>query len=209
MTRGNLPGQFLILSALALAAIALLARPELTAAAGPEVAFSAEAADDGTWRLEATVVGADGSRLSQVPVTFVAATDFFGDRWVPLGSSVTSTSGTATLIYVPTSNGDQQIVARAATSEGSLESQPLVVHIDDAVPAVPVEGPDLPIVRAWALPIGIAVVLLVWMLLGGIFLYAVLGVARQPEVVQAPQRVPPRVDGLERVESRIDGGSDS
>lgn len=209
MTRKALPGRILMLAAVALAAAALLARPQLAAAAGPEVQFSAEAADDGTWRLEATVVGADGSALSQVPVTFAAATDFFGDRWIPLGSSVTSTSGVATVIYVPTSNGDQEIVARAATSDGSLESQPLVVHINDAVPAVPLEGPDLPIVRAWALPIGIAVVLLVWMLLGGIFLYAVLGIARQPMVVQAPHRVPPRVDGLESVESRVDGGSDS
>lgn len=209
MTRFPLPGRLLALVALLLAVAALLARPQLTAAAGPEVQFSAEAADDGTWNLQATVFGADGARLSQVPVTFVAATEFYGDRGIPLGSSVTSTSGVATMIYSPTSNGDQQIVARAVTSEGSLESQPLVVHVDGAVPAVPLEGPTLPIVRAWALPIGIAVVLLVWMVLGGIFLYAVLGIARQPQVLPAPRGVPPKADGLETVESRVNGGSDS
>lgn len=209
MSSIRLPGGLLVLLALTLAATVLLARPPLAVGAGPDVRLSAEAVDDGSWRLEASVRGPDGSALSQVPVAFATATDFFGDRWIPLGTSMTSTSGVATLLYMPTSSGDQQIIARATTGDGSLESQPVVVHIEVAVPAVPVEGPDLPIVRAWALPIGISTVLLVWLLLAGIFLYAVLGVARHPEVRREPARVPPRVDGLETVESRVDGGSDS
>ena len=199
----------LVILTLLLATAAQMARPDASLAAGPDVELTAEAAGDGGWTLQARVTGADGSALSQMDVTFVMATDFFGDRWIPLGTSVTSTSGAATFAYAPTSTGDQYIVARAATSEGSRDSRALVIHVDAAVPAVPAERAALPIVRAWALPIGIGVVVLVWIVLGAIFVSAVLGIARQPSGVDERRPVISPTDRLETLESRADGGSDS
>lgn len=198
----------LVFLTLLLASAALVARPAAALAVGPDVELTAEATGGGGWTLQARVTGADGSALSQVDVTLVMATDFFGDRWIPLGTGVTSTSGVATFAYAPTSTGDQSIVARAATSEGSRDSRALVIHVESAVPAVPAERATLPIVRAWALPVGIGVVVLVWIVLGAIFVFAVLGIARQPSGVDQRRPVISPTDRLETLETGADGGSD-
>ena len=198
----------LVLLTLLLATAAQLAQPDASLAAGPDVEFTAEPSGGGGWTLQARVTGADGSALSQVDVTFVMATDFFGERWIPLGTGVTSTNGVATFAYAPTSTGDQSIVARAATSEGSRDSRALVIHVDAAVPAVPAERAALPIVRAWALPIGIGIVVLVWIVLGAVFVFAVLGIARHSAGVDERRPVISPTDRLETLESVADGGSD-
>jgi len=185
---------------------ALVLQPGIAGAAGPGLRLQADAADAGTWRLQATVTGADGTAQSQVAVTFMAATEFFGERWVPIGNALTDTSGTATVIYTPTWNGEQRLVARVSGVEGADESEPIVIQISGALPAIASEPQSLPIVRAWALPIGVAVVVLVWIVLAFLFLSAVIGIARRPRPLQRLQS-PPAVDGVQRAQSIEDGGS--
>ena len=184
---------------------ALVLQPGIAGAAGPGVRLQADAADGGTWRLQATVTGADGTAQSQVAVTFMAATDFFGERWVPIGNALTDTSGTATILYTPTWNGEQRLVARVSGVEGADESEPIVIQVSGALPAIASEPQDLPIVRAWAVPIGAAVVVLVWIVMAFIFLSAAIGIARRPRSV--PRSRSPPGDGMQTVESTADGGS--
>jgi hypothetical protein len=188
------------------AAAFLTLRPGIAEAAEPNVAVTATPADNGTWLLAARVSTPDGDAASQVSVTFTAATEFFGERWVPVGTAVTDTSGTASLIYTPTWNGAQTLVAVAAGADGTVASQPIVIEVRGAIAAVPAEPPALPIVRSWALPIGAAVVIAVWIVLAFPFLKAVVGIARRPALSTA-FRSHSDVDGMRTVESTVDGGS--
>jgi hypothetical protein len=187
-------------------AFALALQPGPVAAAGPAVQVQADPGDAGTWQLQATVTGADGKAQSQAAVTFVAATDFFGERWVPIGSALTDTSGRATVVYTPTWNGEQRLVARVSGVEGARASEPIVIEVSGALPGIASEPQDLPIVRAWALPIGVAVVVLVWLVLAFIFLSAVIGIARRPTTPTTSQ--PARGEtGMQPVDSTANGGS--
>jgi hypothetical protein len=192
--------------ALALAALSVQANAAL--AADPQVTIAAVDADDGTWRLSAKVTDGDGAAQSQISVTFTAATVFFGERWVPLGTAVTDTSGTASLIYTPSWNGAQTLVARAGTPGGVRLSEPMVIDVIGALPGIALEPDDLPLVRAWALPIGVAVVVAVWVVLAFLFFSAVIGIARRsgPEPALAFP-APPEADVMETVEPTVHGGS--
>lgn len=196
-------------AAVALALTALLLGTQVAEAAEPAIRAQAEAMDDGSFRLSATVTTAEGRAQSQAPVTFLAATEFFGSRWVPVGTAVTDTSGTATIVYTPTWNGDQRLIARAASPQGALESQPVNIEVSGALPGVTTEPPDLPIVRAWALPIGVVVVLLVWLILGFLFLSAVIGIARPGPLSRVRHERASVPHAIQTAESQIDGGSNS
>lgn len=189
-----------------LALAALWAQPGSTRGADPPVTIEAAALDDGTWRLTSSVTASDGRALSQTAVTFTAATEFFGERWVPIGTAVTDTSGTASLVYRPTWNGAQTLVARTSGTDGPQTSEPITIEVTGALPGIAQEREDLPIVRAWALPIGVGVVVAVWVVLAFLFLSAVIGIARRPKHAQAIQG-PPGVDARHPVESTADGGS--
>lgn len=167
--------------ALALGIAALTASPAL--GADPRVALRAGVAQDGSWQLTATVQDAQGAPASGEEVRFAVRQEFMGTpRNVTLGTATTDTSGTATLRYVPSWNGDQAIVASVSAPAGAVGggvvSGPVTIHVTDAVPAIPDRPGTLDAVGVASLPVAVLVVLAVWGLLLGTFVSAVLGVAR-------------------------------
>lgn len=187
-------GRRIILAfALASAALAVaIVNPGRVAAADPpaHLQFDAEPRDDGSWMLRATLTR-EGTVQSQETVQFLQRVDFFGERWVPLGTAVTDAAGVAARLYSPTANGAQTLIARLAASDGIVDSDPFEITVTGAVPAIPREPPVLPVVRAWAFPVGAALLFLVWLFLGTIFLRAVIGIVRPP-AAQATNTAPPR-----------------
>jgi hypothetical protein len=183
-----------VLLAFALAAAALaigsVTKPGQVAAADPpaRLQFEAESRDDGSWMLRAKLTRG-GTVQSQQTVQFLQRVDFFGDRWVPLGTSISDAAGVASWLYSPTTNGAQELIARLTANDGTFESDRVGITVRDAVPAIPDEPLVLPIVRAWAFPVGAAVLFLVWLALAVIFLRAVLGIAR-PTIPQSIRRGP-------------------
>jgi hypothetical protein len=162
--------------------------------AGPDAAqleIEAEPREEGAWMLRATLTRA-GAVQSQASVGFFQQVEFFGDRWVPLGTAVTDAAGVASRLYSPTSNGDQLLVARFQADDGVVESERVGITVSGAVPFHPPEEPILPIVRAWAFPVGFVILVLVWLALAGILLRAVIGIARtQPVETRQPDRQSP------------------
>jgi len=171
--------------ALALAAILLvsLATPAAVAAADPpaQLRLEIEPGDDGSFTLRAALTRA-GAVQSQETVEFLQRVDFFGERWVPIGTAVTDAAGVASRRYSPTSNGHQELIARFADGGGTIASDRVEITVSRAEPAIPAEPPVLPVVRAWAFPVGAAVLFLVWLLLAVILLRAVIGIARAPHM---------------------------
>lgn len=185
--RGAIVAFLIAVAALQLASLAI---PGNTAAADPpaRLQFDAEQRDDGAWMLRATLTRA-GAVQSQETIQFLQQVDFFGQRWVPLGTAVTDSAGVASRLYSPTSNGAQRLIARHAGEEGTFASDPLDITVSGAAPAVPGEPPVLPVVRAWAFPVGAAILFLVWLFLAVILLRAVIGIAR-PTPMQATSSAP-------------------
>lgn len=183
----------LLAFALASAALAIASatNPGQVAAADPpaRLQLDAESQDDGSWMLRATLTRGDAVQ-SQETVQFLQGVEFFGERWVPLGTAVTDAAGVASLLYSPTANGVQELVARLTASDGTIDSDPFEITVRDAVPAIPEEPPVLPIVQAWAFPVGAAVLFLVWLALAVIFLRAVIGIAR-PTIPRSIRGGPP------------------
>jgi hypothetical protein len=167
--------------------IASFASLEHAAAADPPARLEvvAEQGDDGSWMLRAALTRG-GLVQSGQTVKFLQRVDFFGERWVPLGTAVTDAAGFASLLYSPTSNGVQRLLARYEAGDGRYESQLVEITVSGAIPAIPEEAPALPIMRVWAFPVATAVLLLVWLALAGILLGAVIGIARS-----APDRATP------------------
>lgn len=161
-------------------AVGSLSLPSPAAAADPPAHLQVEVQErgDGYWTLRATLTRGEALLTGQ-SVDFYQVVDFFGERRVPLGTAVTDAAGVASRVYSPTSNGSQQILARYAAEDGTFESDPFEITVSGAVPVIPDEGPVLPIVQAWAFPVGAAVLALVWLALALILLRAVLGVGRR------------------------------
>jgi hypothetical protein len=176
--------------------LASLANPRPVAAIDPpaQLRLEVEPSDDGSFTLRATLTRAGGV-LSQETVEFLELVDFFGERWVPIGSGVTDAAGVASRRYSPTSNGHQELIARYAGADGTVDSDRFEITVSGADPAIPAEPPVLPVVRAWAFPVGAAVLFLVWLLLAVILLRAVVGIARPPEM-QAIGSPPPPSGGV-------------
>jgi hypothetical protein len=177
-----------------------LANPGPAAADAPaRLQLDVEQRDDASWMLRATLTRS-GAVQSQESVQFLQLVNFFGDRWVPIGTAVTDAAGVASRLYSPTSNGVQQLIARYAAVDGAIESDTFEITVRGAAPAIPTEPPVLPVVRAWAFPVGAAVLFLVWLFLAVILLRAVIGIAR-PTRRRPPDAAPPH-EGLTQTSTR-------
>jgi len=186
-----------VTSALVLASFAL---PGPATAADPPPRLQADAEqrdDDGSWMLRATLTRG-GAVQSQQTVQFFQLAAFFGERWVPIATAKTDAAGVASQIYSPTSNGVQRLVARYVAADGTFESEPFEITVSGAVPAIPAEAPVLPIVQAWAFPVGAAILFLVWLVLAVILLRAVIGIARSTPV-RATSAAPTREGPTESI----------
>lgn len=163
-------GAFVMVSFATLAPVAAAEPP-------PRLEVVAEQEDDGSWMLRATLMRG-GLVQSGQTVEFLQQVDFFGERWVSLGTATTDAAGFASLLYSPTSNGVQHLIVRYQTSDGRYESPTVEITVSGANPAIPEEAPVLPIMRVWAFPVATVVLLVVWLALAGILFSAVIGIAR-------------------------------
>lgn len=172
----------MIVLALAFSSLAMAA-PVVAADPPARLQTGAEQRDDGSWMLRATLTRG-GAVQSQQAVEFLQQVDFFGDRWISLGSAVTDSAGVAARLYSPTANGLQHLIARLAADDGTFDSEVFDITVSGAVPVLPKEEAILPIVKRWAFPVGAAVLFLVWVALAVIFFRAVIRIAR-PTSAQA------------------------
>jgi sugar lactone lactonase YvrE len=58
----------------------------------------------------------DGAPVAGVPVTFYVVTNVFGERLMKVGDALSNATGAASVLYRPTWDGDQTVVARFAGS---------------------------------------------------------------------------------------------
>lgn len=181
------------------AALVSLSTPARVTAADPPAQLVLDAQDrgDGYWTLSATLTRGGAIQTGRT-VDFYQILDFFGERRVPLGSALTDAAGVASRAYSPTSNGLQQILVRYSAEDGTVESDVFEITVSGAEPVIPEEGTILPIVRAWAFPVGAAVLALVWLALALIFFRAVIGIGRQtaPEATESTSMRDGRMDPI-------------
>jgi len=127
--------------------------------------------------LTARLQDSAGAAVSGAPVTFYVLTNVFGERLMNVGEIATDATGTASLVYKPTWEGDHTAVVRYGGSAEYAPAQvafqfnaigPMAEHENAAFGLAPI--------RRWApLAIG-AVVLAVWGTLGLVLLRAVRGI---------------------------------
>ncbi len=186
-------------AALAIVALVLTAAASPAFAADPTIRLDASAGDGNSWVLTAQVDDASGNAVSNANVDFAVQVSFMGsDRMVTIGSAITDTSGAASIEYVPTWNGHQVLTATVHGSAAA--SDPAEIDVSNATPVIPPDPPTLGLLRTVTPPVVVLVVLCVWLLIGGTFLYAVLGVARPRSRVKGHAGV--SVPGIAAVESR-------
>jgi hypothetical protein len=133
----------------------------------------------GQLALSARLTTADGKPLSGQEIDFFVPVELFGSLEAFVGSATTDSTGQATLGYQPAQAGRQTIVARFtgsssyATSEASAE-----IQVGEVVPAIKAEPLPFAGLRDW-LPVAmVALVLIVWGVLLGVFLGTVRGIRR-------------------------------
>ena len=142
---------------------------------GPATPTSAK----GQLALSAKLTTADGKPLNGQQIDFYVPVELFGDRQAFVGTATTDSAGGVTLGYQPAQVGRQAIIARFAggaayaASEASAE-----IQVGEVVPAIKTEPLPFTGLREW-LPLGmLALVVLVWGVLLGVFLGTVQGIRR-------------------------------
>jgi sugar lactone lactonase YvrE len=150
--------------------------------------------------LTARLQDSAGAAVNGAPVTFYVLTDVFGERLMNVGEIATDATGTASLVYKPTWEGDHTVVVRYAGSAANAPAQvafqfnavgPMAEHEDALFGLEPI--------RRWApLAIG-AVVLAVWGTLGLVMLRAVRGIPAAAAPAGMAPMVAPLPQGLRPV----------
>lgn len=141
----------------------------------------------GQYLVVAVLTSADGQPVNNEQVAFFEQTTFMGElRAVTLGTTKTDATGSAAVAYQPAQAGSYTLLAKFggdsqyATSEGETSIQ---VQAADLVALFPAQPAPLASVQHWLIVVVEIFVLLFWMFLIWLFLWAVLGiwlVARHP-----------------------------
>jgi hypothetical protein len=167
-------GCALVVGSLPQRAQAQAAAPTVVAV-GPATPSSSK----GLLALSAKLTTADGKPLSGQAIDFYVPVELFGERDAFVGTATTDSAGGATLGYQPAQVGGQTIIARFngvatyAASEARAE-----IQVSEVVPAIKAEPLPFSGLREW-LPIGmLALVVLIWGVLLGVFLGTVQGIRR-------------------------------
>jgi sugar lactone lactonase YvrE len=131
----------------------------------------------------------DGAPVAGVPVTFYVVTDVFGERLMKVGDALSDATGAASVLYRPTWDGNQTVVARFAGSGAYPATQTsFSFSAQDVVsPWQPAQF-GLEPVRRW-LPMAVGVgVLAVLATLGFALVTTVIGIPAA--AARAPARQP-------------------
>jgi hypothetical protein len=144
----------------------------------------------GTWLVQARCAGIAGEAVSGHAVKFTTTVEFLGTRRVVIGTAISDASGLAELVYRPTWNGRQLIVATTAGASGTeIVSSAIAIDVTGATSPLPAEETQLPLLRAWSLPVGALIVGGVWATLLGLFAAVLIGIrraGRRPDAVDGP-----------------------
>jgi hypothetical protein len=129
--------------------------------------------------VSAKLAGPDGRPVSGQEISFYVPVELFGNREAYVGSATTDATGVAALGYQPAQVGRQQIIARfsgASTYAPSEASRD--VEVSEVAPAFRTESLPFAGLREW-LPMGlIALVIVVWGILLGVFVGTVRAIRR-------------------------------
>jgi sugar lactone lactonase YvrE len=125
-------------------------------------------------------------------VTFYIDTTVFGERLMKVGEALSDATGTSSLLYRPTWDGDHMAVARFSGT-GNLNSTETTFHFDAQGVESPFEPADFGLdpVRAW-LPVAVGLlVLVVLSVLGFAMVSTVVGIRAATSGVPVVQPLPP------------------
>lgn len=155
------------------------------------VVLEVEAIDAVNWQLRARVLDAAGEPMAAEEVLFSVAVDFLGPGSIRLGSARTDVTGLATLTYRPTWSGVHALTAQPSrTKEGAVVAGRLSLQVDGVSPPIGADPKSLPVMRAWAVPAAAFVVVAVWIVLGLLFVGAVVGIRRSGGSAPTPSVIP-------------------
>ena len=125
--------------------------------------------------LGATLTTAEGKPLSDREVEFYQQAEFFGARDALLGTTTSDATGVALLVYQPAVRGRQVIKARFAGGGGLVPAEATAtIEVREIVEPFEAEEIPLAVVREW-LPSALGlVVAIVWTVLFGVLIKAVV-----------------------------------
>jgi hypothetical protein len=133
----------------------------------------------GRLALSARLLTAEGKPVSGQELDFLVPVELFGNREAFVGSATTDATGLATLGYQPTQAGQQTIVARFAGSPDYATSEARAeIQVGEVVPTIRAEPLPFAGLRDWLPTMLVALVLIVWGVLLGVFLGTVRGIRR-------------------------------
>jgi hypothetical protein len=134
----------------------------------------------------------EGSAVAGVPVTFYVVTNVFGERLMKVGEALSDATGTASILFEPTWEGQVTAVARfAGNADHAAAQTSFEFESKEAVSLWEPAEFGLDPVRQW-LPVVVAIVILgVWGVLGYALATAVLGIPAAVEQTPATQPLPP------------------
>lgn len=178
---------FVILAALVLLCIEAAARPALADADRP-ISLTPLPPEGGESEHESVVLSAqlesDEGPVGGLPVNFYIVTTVFGERLMKVGTAVSDSGGTASVVYRPTWTGDHTVVVHFDGAEG-YEPVETSYRFDALVAESAFEPADFGInsVRRW-LPVAVGIaVLAVWISLVYALVNTVMGIRK---IVLAP-----------------------
>lgn len=120
-----------------------------------------------------------GEPVTRQPVEFFVTPDFIGERPVFIVAALTNKDGIASITYEPTWDGEHRMTARYAGSHTYQPAEAASVLQLTGVPPIEIPTEEhLNLLRQWAAPGAIAVVLTVWLLLAGVAFRVGWGIIR-------------------------------
>lgn len=146
----------------------------LTLEAGPGM--------DGRVQVKAHLVGSDGKNLGMQTISLRLGTDFFGNRPLRLSNAVTDSAGIATFQYMPSWDGEQQLLASYAGSPGFEKSSDTITYLASGTTPSKLlhanePSPLTPVWRLTALAATV-VTLSIWAILVGTLIWVRVGIRR-------------------------------
>ena len=133
----------------------------------------------GQLSLSAKLTTQDSKPVSGQEIDFFVPVELFGSRDAFIGSATTDSTGQASLGYQPAQLGQQTIVARFTGGASYAASEARAdIQVNETVPAIKTEPLPFAGLRDGLPIILVALVVVVWGVLLGVFLGTVRGIRR-------------------------------
>ena len=131
----------------------------------------------GQYLLTAILTTQDGKPVNNVTVSFYEQAQLLGTREALLGTVVTDSTGSATIVYQPAQTGSKTVIARFAGTDG-LAPANITEKVDVSTAVPPFSSKPLPFSQiSEYLGVGIGLLVVVtWLILLRVLVGAILGV---------------------------------